>query len=53
MMNVGGSVWALDWCPRMHKEADCSIKCEVLCFRHILTIYISSFYCFVAALGII
>ncbi|CAK8571434.1 unnamed protein product [Lathyrus sativus] len=30
VMNVGGSVWALDWCPRMHGESDCSIKCEFI-----------------------
>jgi len=29
-MNVGGSVWALDWCPQMHEKPDASIKCEVL-----------------------
>ncbi|XP_057424583.1 uncharacterized protein LOC130718123 isoform X2 [Lotus japonicus] len=27
-MNVGGSVWALDWCPQIHEEPDCSVKCE-------------------------
>ncbi|KAL5067735.1 hypothetical protein RYX36_018622 [Vicia faba] len=30
VMNVGGSVWALDWCPRVHEESDCSIKCEFI-----------------------
>ncbi|GAU42321.1 hypothetical protein TSUD_25480 [Trifolium subterraneum] len=30
VMNVGGSVWALDWCPRMHEEPDCSITCEFI-----------------------
>jgi len=38
-MNVGGSVWALDWCPRMHEEPDCSIKCEVLRFLFVFDIY--------------
>nr|KYP33911.1 hypothetical protein KK1_045185 [Cajanus cajan] len=30
VMNVGGSVWALDWCPRIHEKPDCSIKCEFI-----------------------
>ncbi|KAJ1375714.1 AT hook, DNA-binding motif, partial [Sesbania bispinosa] len=29
VMNVGGPVWALDWCPRRHEDPDCSIKCEL------------------------
>ncbi|XP_017415343.1 uncharacterized protein LOC108326375 isoform X1 [Vigna angularis] len=30
VMNVGGSVWALDWCPQMHEKPDSSIKCEFI-----------------------
>ncbi|KAL2323078.1 hypothetical protein Fmac_027457 [Flemingia macrophylla] len=30
VMNVGGSVWALDWCPQIHEKPDCSIKCEFI-----------------------
>ncbi|KAJ1419525.1 WD40/YVTN repeat-like-containing domain superfamily [Sesbania bispinosa] len=30
VMNVGGPVWALDWCPRIHEDPDCSIKCEFI-----------------------
>lgn len=30
VMYVGGSVWALDWCPRVHQKPDSHIKCEVL-----------------------
>ncbi|XP_073220876.1 uncharacterized protein [Cicer arietinum] len=30
VMNVGGSVWALDWCPQMYEEPDCAIKCEFI-----------------------
>ncbi|XP_057984863.1 uncharacterized protein LOC110640094 isoform X3 [Hevea brasiliensis] len=28
VMYVGGSVWALDWCPRFHERSACRIKCE-------------------------
>lgn len=31
-MYVGGSVWALDWCPRIHEDPDFHFKCEVLIF---------------------
>lgn len=27
---AGGSVWALDWCPRVHEKPDCQVKCEVI-----------------------
>ncbi|TKY53068.1 General transcription factor 3C polypeptide 2 [Spatholobus suberectus] len=30
VMNVGGPVWALDWCPQIHEKPDCSIKCEFI-----------------------
>ncbi|KAK7278639.1 hypothetical protein RJT34_23673 [Clitoria ternatea] len=30
VMNVGGSVWALDWCPRIYEKPDCSTKCEFI-----------------------
>ncbi|KAG5003127.1 hypothetical protein AAZX31_10G064200 [Glycine max] len=30
VMNVGGSVWALDWCPQIHEKPDCSVKCEFI-----------------------
>ncbi|ESW17322.1 hypothetical protein PHAVU_007G229800 [Phaseolus vulgaris] len=30
VMNVGGSVWALDWCPQVHEKPDSSIKCEFI-----------------------
>ncbi|RDX97408.1 General transcription factor 3C polypeptide 2 [Mucuna pruriens] len=30
VMNVGGPVWALDWCPQIHEKPDCSIKCEYI-----------------------
>lgn len=33
VMHVGGSVWALDWCPRVHNKPDCHTKCEVLVFH--------------------
>ncbi|XP_037492813.1 general transcription factor 3C polypeptide 2 isoform X2 [Jatropha curcas] len=28
VMYVGGSVWALDWCPRAHEKPNFHIKCE-------------------------
>ncbi|KAK7313023.1 hypothetical protein VNO77_37356 [Canavalia gladiata] len=28
VMNVGGPVWAIDWCPQIHEKPDCSIKRE-------------------------
>ncbi|KAK6944015.1 hypothetical protein RJ641_025117 [Dillenia turbinata] len=28
VMYVGGSVWGLDWCPRVHQRSDCQMKCE-------------------------
>ncbi|XP_058003414.1 uncharacterized protein LOC110639382 isoform X2 [Hevea brasiliensis] len=28
VLNAGGSVWALDWCPRVHERPACHIKCE-------------------------
>ncbi|XP_015583472.2 uncharacterized protein LOC8273734 isoform X2 [Ricinus communis] len=28
IMHVGGSVWALDWCPRTHERPADHIKCE-------------------------
>ncbi|KAJ4705175.1 General transcription factor 3C polypeptide 2 [Melia azedarach] len=30
VMHVGGSVWALDWCPRVHNKPDCHTKCEFI-----------------------
>lgn len=30
VMYVGGLVWALDWCPRVHHKSDSQIKCEFL-----------------------
>lgn len=27
---AGGSVWALDWCPRVHEKPDCQVKCEFI-----------------------
>ncbi|KAI4300445.1 hypothetical protein L6164_033823 [Bauhinia variegata] len=30
VMHVGGPVWALDWCPRIHGKPDCSVKCEFI-----------------------
>ncbi|CAJ1968670.1 unnamed protein product [Sphenostylis stenocarpa] len=30
VMNVGGPVWALDWCPQIHEKPDSSIKCEFI-----------------------
>ncbi|CAN8312580.1 unnamed protein product [Cochlearia groenlandica] len=30
VMHVGGSVWALEWCPRVHENPDSQAKCEFL-----------------------
>ncbi|KAG7597602.1 WD40-repeat-containing domain superfamily [Arabidopsis suecica] len=30
VMHVGGSVWALEWCPRVHGNPDAQAKCEFL-----------------------
>ncbi|KAJ7976092.1 General transcription factor 3C polypeptide 2 [Quillaja saponaria] len=30
VMYAGGSVWALDWCPRIHETLDCSVKSEFI-----------------------
>lgn len=30
VMYVGGSVWALDWCPQVHENPNSLVKCEVL-----------------------
>uniref|UniRef100_A0A1D1XR54 General transcription factor 3C polypeptide 2 n=1 Tax=Anthurium amnicola TaxID=1678845 RepID=A0A1D1XR54_9ARAE len=30
VLHAGGSVWALDWCPRMRQMLDRPIKCEYL-----------------------
>ncbi|CAL5411786.1 unnamed protein product [Camellia sinensis] len=30
VMYVGGSVWALDWCPRVHQHSDHHTKCEFI-----------------------
>ncbi|XP_061357997.1 uncharacterized protein LOC133302261 [Gastrolobium bilobum] len=30
VMNAGGPVWALDWCPRVHEKPDCSIECKFI-----------------------
>ena len=29
VLYVGGHVWTLDWCPRIHEMPDYHIKCEV------------------------
>ncbi|XP_035544454.1 uncharacterized protein LOC108983424 isoform X2 [Juglans regia] len=30
VIHVGGHVWALDWCPRVHERPECPIKCEFI-----------------------
>ncbi|XVF21369.1 hypothetical protein REPUB_Repub12eG0084500 [Reevesia pubescens] len=30
VMYVGGSVWALDWCPRVHENPNSLVKCEFI-----------------------
>ncbi|KAG0473222.1 hypothetical protein HPP92_015079 [Vanilla planifolia] len=30
VLHVGGSVWALDWCPRLHEDGGHNVKCEYL-----------------------
>jgi general transcription factor 3C polypeptide 2 len=30
VMHVGGSVWAMEWCPRVHGNPDAQAKCEVI-----------------------
>ncbi|XP_022765153.1 uncharacterized protein LOC111310200 isoform X5 [Durio zibethinus] len=30
VMYVGGSVWALDWCPRVHENPNRPVKCEFI-----------------------
>ncbi|GAV66087.1 hypothetical protein CFOL_v3_09597 [Cephalotus follicularis] len=30
VMYVGGSIWALDWCPIVHAKPDCLPKCEFI-----------------------
>ncbi|KAK6238872.1 hypothetical protein QUC31_004341 [Theobroma cacao] len=30
VMYVGGSVWALDWCPRVHENPNSTVKCEFI-----------------------
>ncbi|OMO89342.1 hypothetical protein CCACVL1_07901 [Corchorus capsularis] len=30
VMYVGGSVWALDWCPRVHENPSSHVKCEFI-----------------------
>ncbi|KAI0519723.1 hypothetical protein KFK09_007182 [Dendrobium nobile] len=30
VFHVGGSVWSLDWCPRLYENIDCDVKCEYL-----------------------
>ncbi|XWS47227.1 hypothetical protein CRYUN_Cryun14cG0134400 [Craigia yunnanensis] len=30
VMYVGGSVWALDWCPRVHENPNSPVKCEFI-----------------------
>ncbi len=32
VMYVGGHIWALDWCPRIHETPDYNNKCEVLLY---------------------
>lgn len=30
VLNVGGAVWALDWCPRIDRDAGSCVKSEVI-----------------------
>ncbi|KAF4381482.1 hypothetical protein G4B88_029837 [Cannabis sativa] len=30
ILYVGGSVWGLDWCPRVHENPESSFKCEFI-----------------------
>ncbi|CAA6673104.1 unnamed protein product [Spirodela intermedia] len=30
VLHAGGSVWALDWCPRVHQVPHCPVRCEYL-----------------------
>ncbi|XP_015901975.2 uncharacterized protein LOC107434962 isoform X2 [Ziziphus jujuba] len=30
VMYVGGSLWAMDWCPRIHDDPDSHVKCEFI-----------------------
>ncbi|XP_020580386.1 uncharacterized protein LOC110024643 isoform X2 [Phalaenopsis equestris] len=30
VLHVGGSVWAMDWCPRLYENIGCDVKCEYL-----------------------
>lgn len=36
VMYVGGPVWALDWCPRVHECLESHAKCEVYDFYYSL-----------------
>jgi len=41
-MYVGGLVWALDWCPRVHEKPDCDINLEVLlAYMNAFLVYIN------------
>ena len=46
-MHVGGSVWALEWCPRVHANPDALAKCEVIITYFLL--YINKKYRFSCA----
>ena len=37
-MHVGGSVWALEWCPRVHVNPEALAKCEVIISYFLLLI---------------
>ncbi|KAB2631564.1 hypothetical protein D8674_009083 [Pyrus ussuriensis x Pyrus communis] len=39
VMYVGGPVWALDWCPRVHQSSDNHPKCEPLTGRGAIQIW--------------
>ncbi|CAA7410322.1 unnamed protein product [Spirodela intermedia] len=30
VLHAGGSVWAMDWCPRVHQVPHCPVRCEYL-----------------------
>lgn len=49
-MHVGGSVWALEWCPRVHGNPDAQAKCEVIrsyfLFQYSVEMGILGFHCY-------
>lgn len=36
VLHAGGSVWALDWCPRLRENIGCNVKCEVILIAQLL-----------------